>query len=228
MKCIGLCKNKLCNKTIPDNKIYCNIHNKPKRNNLLSNKKSNVKYEIIKLLSYSLSHDLLDVELLDISKQKNILTNNFTVCYICNNPPVQSSIDHIIPIMNQQHSEYGRDIDANKILCCKKCNTLKQNYGLEYIISRIKYYTNDLDLQQQKISAIKTIFTYKSKLILPKNIDFIYNNLFDIINLNFKLLEIPFKNSIGIRGIRKKTNSLKYKLLYLFNILNNNNKVKID
>ena len=138
MKCIGLCKNKLCNKTIPDNKIYCKIHTKQKRNNLLSNKKSNVKYEIIKLLSYSLSHNLLDSELLDIYKQKNILTNNFTVCYICNKPPKQSTIDHIIPIMNQQQSEYGRDIDANKILCCKKCNTLKQNYGIDYIISRIK------------------------------------------------------------------------------------------
>ena len=85
MKCIGLCKNKLCNKNISDNKIYCKIHIKPKRNNLLSNKKSNVKYEIIKLLSYSLSHDLLDEELIDISKQKNILTDNFTICYICNN-----------------------------------------------------------------------------------------------------------------------------------------------
>ena len=25
MKCISLCKNKLCNKTIPNNKIYCKI-----------------------------------------------------------------------------------------------------------------------------------------------------------------------------------------------------------
>ena len=117
--------------------------------------------------------------------------------------------------MNQNSSEYGRDIDANKILRCKKCNALKQNYGLDYIISKIKFYTQ-IKLEE-KILAINKIFNYKSKLILPKNIDYIYKNLFDIINLNFKLLEMPLKNIIGMRGIRKKINIIKYKLSNIIN-----------
>lgn len=187
-KCIGITNNKnICNRVIHNNNIYCSIHkNKYKKKNSLNSMKSIIKREIIKTISHKSVEVLTDEELLHIHKAKIVLTNSFTRCYICNNNNKKClTIDHIVPLINTENNEYGKDNDANIILCCQKCNMSKSNNGMEYVINEIKKYNKNKEELYKKIIAIKLIYNYKEKLLLKKL--FIHNfSLFFINNmLNF-------------------------------------------
>jgi len=145
--------------------------------------KSIIKREIIKTISHKSSEVLTNEELLHIHKAKIVLTNSFTKCYICNNNNKRNlTIDHIVPLINTEKNEYGKDNDANMILCCRKCNMNKSNNGMEYVINEIKKYNKNKTILYRKIIAIKLIYNYKDKLLLKKL--FIHNfSLFFINNM---------------------------------------------
>lgn len=184
-RCIGITNNKsICNRIIYNNNIYCPIHkNKYKKKNSLNSMKSIIKREIIKTISHKSKEVLTDEELIHIHNAKILLTNSFTRCYICNsNNKKCLTIDHIIPLINIENNEYGKDNDANIILCCQKCNMNKSNNGMEYVINEIKKYNKNKKELYEKITAIKLIYNYKEKLLLKKL--FIHNfSLFFINNV---------------------------------------------
>jgi 5-methylcytosine-specific restriction endonuclease McrA len=170
-KCIGITKKKnICNRKVLHNNIYCSIHkNKYKRKNTLNSIKPIIKREIIKLISHKSREELTNDEILQIHNAKDILTSSFTKCYICdNNNKKCLTIDHIIPIVNIDNNEYGKDIDSNMILCCSKCNLRKSNKGLEYVIEELTTKIQDKNKLKKKIAAINSIYKYKNKLLLKK------------------------------------------------------------
>ena len=180
MKCIGLTRNKnICKKTTVCNNIYCNIHkNKYKKKNTLNSIKPIIKREIIKTISHKSKELLSNKEILHIHNLKLSLTNDFKECYICNQTK-NLTIDHIIPIVNEDDSEFGRDNDSNSIICCLKCNMNKSNKGLEFVLEELKVH-NKNKILNQKIHLIKEIYKYKNKLLIKKK--FIHNFSFYMVN----------------------------------------------
>ncbi len=183
-RCIGITKNKkICNRIIYGDNIYCKSHKHKKKNNLNSIK-SIIKREIVKTISHNSKELLTNTEQILIHKAKSYLTNSFTKCYICGSDKLLT-IDHIIPLINTEKNEYGKDNDANKIICCNICNRKKSNKGINHIKNELKIYNKNKKELYNKIIAINTIYLLKDKLILKKiylyNLSsYILNNMLNI------------------------------------------------
>jgi 5-methylcytosine-specific restriction endonuclease McrA len=189
-KCIGLTNTKkICNRKILYNHVYCSIHKTKLYKNSLNSVKPILKRELIKTISHKTKEILTNKELLYIHKAKVILTSSFTRCYICDNTH-SLTIDHIIPIINKENNEYGKDNNANTILCCSKCNQYKSNKGLEHVIQELKKHTKNKLLLYRKICAIKTIYSFRPKLILKKKFIHSFSVFFvnNILNLLHKFI----------------------------------------